>query len=296
MLNTGHVAVVGSANLDIVMTIKRVPSPGETVMGDRYEEVAGGKGANQALAAARSAKCDFVGCIGLDEAGMLIRRQLENGTVYSKHLLQRNEPTGRAFIQVTPDGENNIVVMALANNSLDAEFVMHALDDVRPAVVLAQLEIPYGAVEAAANWAERNGSRFVLNPSPVTGLSAVLLRRCDPLILNAAEAKAIFRTSTPQQSESAGESSVAENAVRIAQLVRSVVVTDGGRGAHVGTASGGIVQVSGKQVKVQDTTGAGDEFAGALAGALANGFDLEAAAGLANDAAARLVQVPRQNR
>lgn len=296
MLNSVHVAVVGSANLDVVMTLERVPHPGETVMGDSFEEVAGGKGANQAIGAARGATAAFVGCVGRDDAGFLLKRGLEQAGVDTQHLVQCSEPTGRAFIQLTPDGENSIVVMALANGSLDSNHVLASLDALKPSVVLTQLEIPIEVVEAVARWAESNGARFVLNPSPIMALSRSLLDCCDPIILNAVEAKAILRSTVGHEPLTSEDSTVAELAALVAALARSVVVTDGSRGAYVGTAGHGISRIPGKKVRALDTTGAGDEFAGALAGGLALGLDLERAADLANDAAARLVQVSRNQR
>ena len=306
------VAVVGSANLDVVVTLARFPQPGETVIGDALEEVGGGKGANQAMAAARGsahaaalgggaaasgaaraaapgADTAFVGCVGRDEAGDQLIAGLERAGVRTDYVMRCSKPTGRAFIQVTPDGENSIVVMALANSRLDVDKVVAALDALSPAVVLCQLEIPLESVEAAARWTEQSGATFVLNPSPFRPLPASLLQRCDPLIVNAAEAEAVLRDGRSIDGLEALGAAVAE-------LSRSVVVTAGSRGAYVGTATHGISSIDGKPVVAVDTTGAGDEFAEQVAAGLARGLDLFAAADIANDAAARLVQVPRRER
>ncbi len=296
MLHPGHVVVVGSGNLDIVMALERLPRPGETIMGDRMEEVAGGKGLNQAIAAARHATSAFVGCFGNDAAGSLLKQRLEGAGVDTEYLVRGVEPTGRAFIQVTPDGENNIVVVSLANSRLDADHVVAALDVLRPAVVLTQLEIPFRAVEATAEWSESNGAIFVLNPSPIIELPRSLLERCDPLILNAAEAESILGTGSAHVPRSSNDVSAEDLAARLAELVRSVVVTDGSHGAYVGTGHGGIRKIAGKQVVAVDTTGAGDEFAGVLSAGLARGVDLGQAAEMANESAARLVQVQRSER
>lgn len=285
------VAVVGSANLDLVVSLERFPEAGETVMGERLEEVAGGKGLNQAIAAARSGECAFVGSVGEDEAGRLLLEQLERAGVDATQVLHRPEPTGRAYIEVTPDGENRIVVMALANRRLEAAAVRRGLHALRPAVVLAQLEVPREAVDAAAEWASAHGARFVLNASPVSELPTSLLERCDPLIVNSGEAGWLVHGSSPGR-----DPDVAELARRLAQRVASVAVTDGPLGCHVGTSERGIAPVAGRPVPAVDTTGAGDMFAGTLAAALARGQELEDAAELANEAAARIVQVPRRDR
>lgn len=286
------VAVIGSANLDLVVSLERFPDAGETVMGERLEEVAGGKGLNQAIAAARGGDCAFIGSVGEDEAGRLLLEQLERAGVDATQVVHRPEPTGRAYIEVTPDGENRIVVMALANQRLEAAAVHRGLDALRPAVVLAQLEVPLEAVETAAEWASEHGARFVLNASPVSELSTSLLERCDPLIVNSGEAGALVHDGfSPGR-----DADVVELARRLVQRVASVAVTDGPCGCHVGTSERGISPVAGRPVTAVDTTGAGDVFAGTLAAALARGQKLEDAAERANEAAARIVQVPRSDR
>lgn len=283
------VAVVGSANLDIVVALQAFPAPGETVMGDNLEEFAGGKGLNQAMAAAGEVRSAFVGCVGGDEPASLLEEALRGAGVDVSQLTRSPQPTGRAYIEVTPDGENRIVVLPLANGLLAAAAVTTALEALDPVVVLTQLEVPTASVEAAANWAEDNGARFVLNPSPVRDLRLELLARCDPLIVNRGEAVAILGSSTPDEETR----SLAD---RLAPHVRSVVVTDGPAGAHVGTSASGINHVPGERVTPVDTTGAGDVFAGTLVARLSRGTSLVSAAAAANTAAARIVQVPRSQR
>ena len=282
-----QVAVVGSANLDIVVAVKRFPAPGETVLGGTLVEAAGGKGLNQAIAAARAASTALVGCVGDDSAGQMLITRLEDAGVDTRHVRRVATPTGRAFIQVAPDGENSIVVAAAANAELTSEDVQQALDWLRPAVVLAQLEVPLESVLAAANWAGEHGARFVLNPSPVQQLPDRLIPACDPLVVNAFEAAEVLGA--------APGTDITELASGLGSRAASVVVTDGPRGAHVGTSTS-VQHVPGQRVEAVDTTGAGDEFAGFLAASLATGGALAEAAAGANRAAARVVSVARGRR
>jgi ribokinase len=287
--------VVGSANLDIVVRVTRFPSPGETLLGAGLEEVPGGKGLNQALAAARSVSCALIGRVGDDPEGHSLREVLQAGGVEVAHVRRSTLPTGRAFIQVTADGENSIVVLALANGDLQVTDVVQALESSRPAVVSSQLEVPLDCVLAAAHWAGDHGARFVLNASPMRGLPVELLAACDPLVVNRREAAELL----------AGADGVADAdalptrtmAERLAAQVRSVVVTEGARGVHVGSATDTIRHIEAvTDIRAVDTTGAGDEFAGALAAALSVGASLREAAALANAAAGHIVTVPRGRR
>lgn len=290
-----RVAVVGSANLDTVMSVARFPRAGETILGSHLDEVAGGKGLNQAIAAGRQGPCAFIGCIGDDDAGGRLLSELERAGVDAAHIVRRSHPTGRAFIQLTPDGENSIVVLPLANHQLEVNDVRTALEALAPAVVLAQLEIPLEVVEAAAAWARSIGARFLLNPSPIRALPDWLLKQCDPLIVNAGEAAALLRLELTGSPSDDGQEAHAL-AARLTDLARSVAVTDGARGVHVGTKSTGVTRVPARRVTAVDSTGAGDAFAGTLAAAMARGRDLAAAADEANAAAARVVQITRSRR
>lgn len=288
----GRVVVIGSANLDVVVRVQRLPAAGETVLGHQLEEVAGGKGLNQAIAAALRGPCTFVGTVGDDEAGRILVDRLQRAGVDTTWVARVPGPTGRALIEVDAAGENRIVVAPLANARLEADTVRNALDQLAPAVVLAQLEVPLAAVSAAAAWAAANGARFVLNASPVAVLPPDVLRCCDPLVVNRVEASAMLGDDPAASAPDDGVGALAD---RLAGQVTSVVVTDGPRGAHVGTAER-IRVIPAEPVTPVDTTGAGDAFAGTLAGALANGETLPSATGCANAAAARVIQLPRAQR
>jgi ribokinase len=294
MSNGPLVAVVGSANLDIVMSVPWFPRPGETLLGSQYREEVGGKGLNQAVAAAASGPAALVACVGDDPAGQRLLDRLQLRGVDSCRVHRTDGPTGRAFIQVAGDGENTIVVLPLANERLDAARVEDSLDALSPAVVLAQLEIVPEAVTAAAARAKAHGARFVLNASPVRPLPTTLLERCDPLVVNLVEAES-FTHAPPDDSAHSG-ARAADLARALADIAASVVVTAGHEGAYVATRSRHPKHLPGARTHVVDTTGAGDEFAGALAAALAGGAALDDAAELANQAASRILGIPRHER
>lgn len=292
---TCSVAVVGSANLDVVTSVDRFAGPGETVLGQSLEEVAGGKGLNQALAAGRRVPTAFVGSVGRDAAGELLRRQLSAAGVDTSRLQAAGRPSGRALIQVTGSGENSIVVVPLANDDVGPAWVEASLDALDPDVVLCQLEIPLPAVVASARWTQQRGARFVLNASPVIPLPDELLRACDPLVVNAGEGVTLL-ASTGTADPAGKPPSIDQLAQALGELVGSVLVTDGPGGVHLATPSGPSEHVPGHVVRVVDTTGAGDEFVGTLAAELSDGAALVEAAATANAAAAAIVQLPRSAR
>lgn len=282
------VAVVGSANLDLVIGVDLPPEPGETILGNSYSETEGGKGLNQALASARIVDTAFIGVVGDDAAGRTLGIRLEDGGVGTQQVQRLTQPTGRAVVVVTAEGENSIVVLPLANGALTPEHVHEALRAEQPRVVLCQLEIPLDAVAAAEQWCRDNAARFILNPSPVAALPAEILRAADPLIVNRPEAEALLRSSQ-------GSQTGAELAQALSDHVRSVVVTGGSEGAWV-AARRQVSHIDGLAVPVTDTTGAGDCFAGTLAAHLALGEQMVEAARKANSEAARVVQLSRHAR
>jgi len=288
-----EVAVVGSVNVDLVVTVARHARPGETILASGYAETVGGKGYNQAVAAAKHLSTHLIGCVGEDAFGERAiadagRRGVETGGV-----ARAGVPTGRALIEVSDDGENSIVVVPLANHEVTPERVTVELDRVRPAAVLAQLEIPFDAVAAAARWCEANGARFLLNPSPAARLPSAVLRPADPLIVNESEAAELL--GELRSADRGGPADHAATAEALLETARSVVVTAGPRGATFATgAERGHVPAT--PLQAVDTTGAGDEFAGTLLAALASGEPFAQAVGRANAAAAALVVTPRSER
>ncbi len=276
----GAVAVVGSANLDIVVPVDRHPRLGETVIGGDHVQVPGGKGANQAVAAARlGAPTWFVGRVGNDDPGRLLRAALEGDGVDVTGLgTDDTAPSGIALIVVGSDGENTIVVSPGANSRLDAAHV----DDARQlvgdaAAVLVQLEVPITTVEAAVRAAT---GLVVCNPAPAATLPTEVLERVDVLVPNRSELATL--AGAPSEPVSS------EEVVAMARGLNgpaSVVVTLGSDGALVLDGEQ-VVEVPAVPVDAVDATAAGDAFCAALTVRLVAGASLVDAARYANAAAA----------
>lgn len=246
------VAVVGSANLDLVATTHRLPSPGETVIGSGYLEAPGGKGVNQAVAAARAgARVAFVGAVGDDHAGQVLRDVLAGEGIDVSSLATVPAPTGRALIGVSDDGENSIIVVPGANAEVTVAQVDAVADVIGSATaVLCQLEIPLDAVLAAMRHAR--GHR-ILNPAPAAPLPEELLALLTIIVPNEHEVELLGGAGT-----------------LLERGVGHVVVTEGARGArHVHAA--GEDRIPPHPVQPVDTTGAGDAFCGTLGARLALG-------------------------
>ncbi|MEU2738658.1 ribokinase [Streptomyces sp. NPDC007095] len=250
--------VVGSANADLVIGVERRPAAGETVLGSDLVVHPGGKGANQAVAAARlGARTALLARVGDDAHGRLLLDSQRAAGVDTAGVLVGGAPTGVALITVDPSGDNSIVVSPGANGRLTPEDVRSAGNLLASSrVVSAQLEIPLETVvEVVRNLAP--GSRFVLNPSPPRALPAEVLAACDPLIVNEHEARVIVGTDL-------GDSPEDWASALLALGPRSVVITLGARGALVASAEG-AARVPSVKVETVDTTGAGDAFTAALA-------------------------------
>ncbi|WP_037308566.1 ribokinase [Amycolatopsis orientalis] len=264
---TSQVLVIGSANADLVVPVDRRPGGGETVLGGDTILSPGGKGANTAVAAARlGADVALLGAVGDDPYGELLKRSLAESGVDTKPLRTSERPTGIAYITVTPDGENSILVSPGANSALRPEDV--DLDGAE--IVVLSLEIPLETVERAVAKAVEAGVRTLLNLSPAAELSAKTLQNLDVLLVNEHEAAFLL----------GGDADFP----KLLDLgPKAAVVTLGAKGAAVVTADG-VIEVPSPKVEAVDTTGAGDAFAGALATSLAKGEKLA-------DAARRAVKV-----
>ena len=259
---TGRVIVVGSVNIDLVVTIDRLPGPGETVIGGRFARHHGGKGGNQAVAAARlGARTWFVGAVGDDDFGRSARQALvDEGVDASELLTLDGTSTGVAFILVDAGGENSIAVASGANGALTADQVRSALARLRPVagdVVLVGHEIPTASAAAALAAARDGAATAILNPAPASGLDAPTVGLADLV--------------TPNE----GELTVLRDAGVDPEWV---LVSLGAAGARLTTPEGST-DIPAPRVEPVDTVGAGDTLNGALAAALAGGRSLEEAAG-----------------
>ncbi len=280
-MSRGRVIVVGSVNVDLVVRATRLPRPGETVTGSDVVRHHGGKGGNQAVAAARlGAHVAIVGAVGADDLGSDARAALAGEGVDVAHLARVERPTGVALIVVDDRAENLIAVAPGANRAIGASMVRAALEGLAlgPAdVVLCSREIPPDAVLAALTTARAAGAFTVLNPAPADSLDPDTLALADVLTPNAAELALIAGLVDP---EAAARAVLADGPAG-----RRVVVTLGAAGALVVGATAAAVPVSAPIIEPLDTTGAGDAFSGALAAGLAAGLALDLAAGRATAAA-----------
>lgn len=270
------VLVVGSANVDLVIGVERRPGAGETVLGSDLAVHPGGKGANQAVAAARlGARTALLARVGDDANGRLLLESQREAGVDTEGVLVGGAPTGVALITVDPSGDNSIVVSPGANGRLTPEDVRAAGPLFRASrVVSAQLEIPLESVVEVVRQLQ-SGTRFVLNPSPPRALPAEVLAACDPLIVNEHEARVILGGGA------VGDDPAAWVRDLLASGPESVVVTLGSQGALVASAGGEVVRVAPVKVDAVDTTGAGDSFTAALAWKLGAGAPLAEAAAYA---------------
>ena len=269
------IVVVGSINADLSSFVKRHPAPGETIHGTGGEITPGGKGANQAVAAANlGASVAMVGAVGSDPNAKPALSGLEASGVVLDHITDVEGPTGVAIVTVAEDGENTIVVIPGANGTMNAAAVEAKRDVIGAAqVVVAQGEIPRDGIEAIP--ALVNG-RFLFNPAPVLDLSLDTFRAANPLVVNEHEAELVAEQfgHSPASPQDAAQRLLGEG-------IESIVLTLGAQGSVVYTAED-EVEIPAVSVTAVDTTGAGDAFIGALAAKLASGDSLEDAARFAS--------------
>lgn len=275
-----HILVLGSINMDLVVTAPRNPEIGETILGSDFHTFPGGKGANQSVAASRlGGRVKLIGRLGLDPFGMVLRQTITAGGVDDTWIRDDPEtPTGVAVITIGAEGQNTIVVAAGANNRVSPEDVTAAEDAFQnAAMLLVQLEVPLPAVRTAIQIAQRHSIPVILNPAPTPALALddELITGVDYLIPNQNELVLL-----------AGGASIGESARVLFQAgVKKLIVTLGKEGALL--VSGGREQhIPAFRVNAVDTTAAGDAFIGAFAVALSEGLPLAEAVRWGNAAGA----------
>jgi ribokinase len=256
------ILVLGSINMDLFFTVQALPKAGETVLCAGAEMRPGGKGANQAYAAARAgAETAFFGCIGDDAFGPIVRAALDDAGCETSHLTIVDAPTGTAAVMVEASGENQIVVASGANLSVRANMIPDAA--LGPtATLLCQMEIPVAETEAALIRAKAAGARTILNLAPASPLSDAALAAVDALVVNEVEARMLAPNGGSIRE-------IAETLARDQGL--TCVVTLGAAGAFYTASDGQTERYPAREVEAVDTVGAGDAFVGALAAALDSG-------------------------
>lgn len=278
-----HIIVVGSSNTDMIIKVDRIPRPGESLLGGEFVIAAGGKGANQAVAAARAGgQVTFVARVGRDMFGDQAIAGFAKEKINTEYVSRdKSRPSGVALIFVAKDGENSIAVAGGANNGLSAADVKKAKASFAGASMLVmQLETPPESVQAAADLAAKAGVPVILNPAPARAIPDELLKKVSIITPNETEAELLtgIKVDSDQAAARAADKLLARG-------VKTVIITLGSRGAFV--VGDGIKKlVPGFKVKAVDTTAAGDTFNGALAVALVEGQTLTNAVRFAHAAAA----------
>ncbi|MFD1805403.1 ribokinase [Pasteurella oralis] len=281
--------VLGSVNADHVISVPHFAKPGETLTGSHYHIAYGGKGANQAVAAARlGANIDFIACIGDDDIGQAMKKTfIQDGMNTDAVVEIKNEMTGIAMIQVAASGENSIVISAGANAYLNEDIVDTFADKIMQAdALLMQLETPLSAVISAAKLAKSSHTQVVLNPAPAQALPDELLTLLDMITPNETETEILTGVKVVDE----------QSAQQAAQVfhqkgIETVLITLGSKGVYVSQGKTNQI-ITGFRVEAKDTTAAGDTFNGALMTALLEDKPLAEAIRFAHAAAA--ISVTRQ--
>jgi len=279
-----NIVVVGSLNMDLVVRMPQIPKPGETLLGGVFKTFPGGKGANQAVAAARlGSHVTMVGCVGKDSFGKELQAALEAEGIDTTHILVHpRAATGVALIQVDARGQNSIAVASGANFQLTSRDVEKALAAIGQFdVVVMPLETPLETIYTAARIGSRRGAKVVLNPAPAQIMEKEILELVDVLLPNEHEIALMTGLTVKSIAD------VNQAALKLFQAgVKNLIVTLGERGSVVFTGEEQGLLIPACQVQAVDTTAAGDCFVGALGVALGEGQSLQTAAEFASAAAA----------
>jgi len=282
-MSKSKIVVVGSSNTDMIIQLDKIPIPGETVLGGEFSIAPGGKGANQAVAAARAGgQVAFVACVGQDMFGQqAIDGFLADKINVEKIFRDEKAASGVALIFVDKKGENSIAVASGANYELRPEHIYQAEETIKSAQILVmQLETPIDTVTAAAKLANKNGVKVILNPAPAQSLSDELYQNISILIPNESETELL--TGIKVDDDNSAEKAAG---VLLGKGLEAVLITLGPKGVFLATPET-CKLVPGFTVEAVDTTAAGDVFNGALVVALSENKSLEDSVRFANSAAA----------
>ncbi|MFJ5760533.1 ribokinase [Neobacillus sp. NPDC093182] len=264
------ITVIGSINMDLVTSTTQIPKVGETVLGNSFHTIPGGKGANQAVAAARlGADVTMIGAVGNDSFGETLVEHLTNQGINTENIMiVKDTSTGIASIIVS-EADNSIIVVPGANNHVSPEVIEKQEDKIiHSDIILLQLEIPLESVIKAVELAKKHGVRTILNPAPIQKLPKELLEMVDYLTPNEHEQTLLFDSIDGSQQE-------------LEKFKKKCIVTKGSKGVMI-YKNGEKMEIPSIQVEAVDTTGAGDSFNGAVATALCDGLDIEEACRFAN--------------
>lgn len=280
----GKIIVIGSSNTDMVITSPKLPLPGETVLGNEFDIIAGGKGANQAVAAARAGgKVTFIAKVGDDDFGKNAIEGYNQDKINTSFItVDKEKPSGVAVILVDElTGQNSIVVAPGSNSKLSVADIDAIELEIKTAqVVLVQLEIPLDTVERALKFAKEAGVKTILNPAPAQALSNELLSYVDIITPNETETQVLIGIDPSDSSK------VEEAAQTLLNKVgETALITLGSKGVYYASKNGDNGYVETTKVNAVDTTAAGDVFNGYLAAQLAEGNSLVEAIKIANKAA-----------
>lgn len=286
LASAGTVVVLGSVNVDLLCSVPRLPNAGETVVGHHVTRQLGGKGANQAVGAARAgARCVLLGAVGDDPDGSAMVDALKGFGVDTGRIRTNTGSTGLALVATSRE-DNQIIVVAGANGTVDAELA-NSLDIAPGYCCLTQMETPVGAARSLFERARSERATTILNAAPATEAARQLLPLCDVLVVNETE---LFLLAEATDDSSLDDSALLLYFERMKLSEdQALVVTMGPHGSAI-VRDGAVTRIAGHQAVVVDTTGAGDCFCGYLAAGLARGDDLETAAIEANAAASMAVQ------
>ncbi|MBF0758458.1 ribokinase [Ligilactobacillus murinus] len=282
-----RVTVLGSLNVDNIMQVKRLPLPGETMTMSAKKIAGGGKGANQAIAAARSgAQTAFIGKVGADEQGRLMKGYLEDAKIDATSVTLATEETGQAFILLQENGENSILVLGGANQAITDDDIEAAKEKITTAdFLITQFETPIEASITAFKYAKENDVVTILNPAPAKRVPEALLKNVDLIVLNETETELLTGIKID------AEESWYQAAAKLAKMgVKNTIITLGSKGAYYKTTTAeGFIKAF--KVATLDTTAAGDTFLGALSSQLDKALsNIEEAIVFASMASALAVQ------